>query len=260
MDAPLVSRRAALTRAFRLASAAAVATTLGCDIEASARSGTPASRPTSEATPASTPRATPSVAPLAPTAPPEVRLDIVPTALAIPTLAIHAPIAPARGVRGAGGQYEIAVPESGIVSPNHLIGDKSINNVWVLGHSRWHKVPQLLYTLAGLNRGDPIALAGYDQAAKRDLPNLTFEVDRLVLADTHTAATELYGATPRRPRLIIQTSARQAHDPAWILDRATIEAKAGIDLAGDIDDLTAYLLLLVIAPLREDSLMRLVAG
>ncbi len=39
-----------------------------------------------------------------------------------------------------------------------------------------------------------------------------------------------------------------------------IEAKAGIDLAGDIDDLTAYLLLLVIAPLREDSLIRLVAG
>ena len=254
-----ISRRAALARIGKLGSVTLAAAVLGCDIDDSSTSPSPAPARTAEATSAPALTAVPSRTPAAPTPPPEVRLDIVPTALAIPTLAIHAPIAPALGVRGSGGLYEIAVPESGIVSPNRLIGDKSVNNVWILGHSRWHRVPQLLYTLPGLNRGDPIAVAGYDQAGGRDLPNLTFEVDRLVLADTDTTAAALYGDTPRLPRLIIQTSARQAYDPEWILDRTTLESKADIDLAGDIEDLSRYLLLLVIARLREDSLASLLA-
>jgi len=214
-----------LARGLRFGSAAALAALVGCTVEAST---------TSEAPPPPTPLATPAapIATTAATATPyvrEVRLNLVPEAMRIPSLGIDAPVAPAEVLAGTGGASEIVVPTSGIVSPNHLLGDESINNVWILGHSRWHRVPQLLYTLA----------------------------DRLVLADTETTARRVYDGVPAVPRLIIQTSARQAYDPEWILDRGAILAKAEVDLAGDMDDLTRYLLLLVVARLREDSLAML---
>jgi hypothetical protein len=184
----------------------------------------------------------------------ETHVDLVPSALAIPALAIDAPVGPAEVATDESGVSTIAVPTSGIVSPNHLLGDHSVNNVWILGHSRWHKVPQLLYHLANLEPGDTIEVDGTDRASGRPLPQLTFEVDRLVLSDTETTADLVYGATPKTPRLIIQTSARQAWDPNWILDRDTILAKADVDLAGEMDDLARYLLLLVSASLRADSL------
>lgn len=225
MDASPISRRAVLARGLRFGSAAALAALVGCTVEAST---------TSEAPPPPTPLATPAapIATTAATATPyvrEVRLNLVPEAMRIPSLGIDAPVAPAEVLAGTGGASEIVVPTSGIVSPNHLLGDESINNVWILGHSRWHRVPQLLYTLA----------------------------DRLVLADTETTARRVYDGVPAVPRLIIQTSARQAYDPEWILDRGAILAKAEVDLAGDMDDLTRYLLLLVVARLREDSLAML---
>jgi hypothetical protein len=249
----LLSRRAALVRAWKFGSAAALASLVGCTVEASTRSEAPA-------TPAATPlAATPSPTPTLPATrtptprPSEVRLDLVPLTLRIASLGIDAPVAPAEIVQdAAGGPPEIVVPTSGIVSPNRLLGDRSVNNVWILGHSRWHRVPQLLYTLAGLDAGDTIEVGGLDQATGRHLEALSFEVDRLVLADTETTATRVYGPTPKLPRLIIQTSARQAWDPEWILDRDIILAKAEVDLAGDMDDLSRYLLLLVTAHLRKD--------
>jgi hypothetical protein len=189
-----------------------------------------------------------------------VRLDLVPATLTIPRLGIDAPVGPAEVVAAASGTPEIVVPTSGIVSPNSLLGDHSVNNVWILGHSRWHKVPQLLYSLANLDAGDAIEVAGTDRTTSRDVAALTFEVDRLVLADTETTADLVYGATPKAPRLIIQTSARQAWDPDWILDREAVLAKADVDLAGEMDDLSRYLLLLVKADLSPASLAMLLVS
>jgi hypothetical protein len=259
MDAPLLTRRAALARALKFGSAAAIAAAVGCHVEG-AREPTPAPRASLEATPRPTRTATPYVTPSpSPTPPPEVRLDVIPTALSIPTLGIEAPVFPAQTAAGAGGSYEILVPESGLVSPNHLIGDHSVNTVWILGHSRWHRVPQLLYTTANLNAGDTIAVAGRDRRTERELSALTFEVERLVLTDQEFAGREIY-AQRAQPRLILQTSVRQLYDPEWILDRATLEAKAEVAVETSVDDLSRYLLLLVVGRLREESMASLLAN
>ncbi len=260
MDAPLLSRRAALARALKFGAAATVAALVGCDAD-DPREGVPSPQATFEATPRPRRTAAPYVTPspsLTPR-PAEVRLDVLPTALRVPALGIEAPVLPAQTAPGTGGNYEILVPESGLVSPNHLIGDHSINTVWILGHSRWHRVPQLLYTAADLNVGDTIGVGGRDRLTDRELPGLTFEVERLVLADQESAGREIY--TPRtQPRLIVQTSVRQLYDPEWILDRVTLEAKAEVAVETSVDDLSKYLLLLVVGRLREDSLASLLAN
>lgn len=258
MDAPLLTRRALFAHALTFGSAAALAAIVGCDVEA--REAPPTPLPTLEVTPrpahTAAPYVTPSPSPIP--RPAEVRLDVLPTALRIPALGIEAPVFPAQTAAGSGGSYEIIVPESGLVSPNHLIGDHSINMVWILGHSRWHRVPQLLYTTANLNAGDTIAIGGRDRRTDREL-GLTFEVERLVLTGQESAGREIY-AQRTQPRLILQTSVRQLYDPEWILDRATLEAKAEVAVETSVDDLTRYLLLLVVGRLREDSMASLLAN
>jgi hypothetical protein len=250
----LLSRRAVLTAGLKFGSATALAALVGCTVEAATRSEAPTPPAPPVATPTPTSTLGRRLAPTSTLRPIETRLDFMPSSLAIPALGIDAPVAPAEVAAGESGLPEIAVPASGIVSPNHLLGDHSVNNVWILGHSRWHKVPQLLYTLANLDAGDVIELGGVDQATGRELQPLTFDAERLVLADTETTAELVYSATPTTPRLVIQTSARQTWDPDWILDRDTVLRKADVDLAGGMDDLSTYLLLLVTATLSADSL------
>ena len=59
------------------------------------------------------------------------------------------------------------------------------------------------------------------------------------------------------PRLVLQTSARQAGDPTWILDRASVEPRIEYLVRGDREDPSVYLVLLVIASLTPQSLARL---
>jgi hypothetical protein len=264
-----VSRRAALTRILKAGTGMLALGAVGyAAARAAANEGAPPIRNTPVYTP---PPKSPAPADLvnglpptefAPTATPEprdLRLHLIPTELRIPSLDIDAPVGPAETAPGSGGR-ELLVPNSGLVSPNHLIGDMAINNVWILGHSRWHRVPQLLYTLADLDAGDRIAVAAHDPTSGRSLPTLSFEVDRLILADTELAGREIYAPTPDRPRLIIQTSVRQAYDPEWILDRPTLEAKADVAVTTSVDDLAKYLLLLVTAELSDDTFASLLAN
>ena len=257
MDHRPASRRVALTRALRLGAAAAFAATVGdvgaARLDAAARPATSRAAANLETPALVRPEARAATTPEVPRA---VRLTIVPTGLAIPALGIDAPIAPAELSDGG---HEIVVPESGLVSPNRLLGDDAINRIWVLGHSRGHLVPQLLYTVGDLEAGDHIEVAGSDLATGRPLPTLTFEVERLVVADVETTGKYVYGPPPDAPQLVIQTSARQAWDPAWILDRERLLAKAELDLAGDIDDLARYLLLLVTARLQPEALASILA-
>lgn len=259
---PVLSRRAALVRMLKLGIAPVTFVMVGWQVKQSTGSEQPSPQSALQPPLAATavPTAPLDVTPMPSPRPIELRLDVIPARLMIASLGIDAPVATAQTARGPGGAYEIVVPESGIVSPNSILGNKSVNNVWILGHSRWHRIPQLLYTLASLNPGDDIAIAGTERATGRELPTLPFEVDRLILADTDTTAAEVYGVQPEIPRLIIQTSARQAWDPEWILDRDTILSKAEVNLAGDMDDLSRYLLLLVTARLHEDTLAALLAN
>ncbi|MGE3410742.1 MAG: hypothetical protein AB7L91_00740 [Dehalococcoidia bacterium] len=185
------------------------------------------------------------------------RLDLVPTRLMMWRVGIDAPVGPAGTVIGAGGQPEIEVPESGVVTPNPSLGERSVNNAWIVGHSRWHRVPQLLYTLPLAEIGDRIEIEGIDRASGDALPRLTFEVESLVIADTETTGRRVYGPTPTLPRVIVQTSARQTYDPEWILDRELVLPKCEVDLAGPIDDLSRYLLMLVIGRIADASLAEL---
>lgn len=259
MPARPLPRRDAIRHALRLSSAVALAAIVGCDAQASTESPptstAPAAippggeeRPRTESTPVAS-RSLPA----------SLRLNIVPTRLMILRVGIDAPVDAASLSRGLGGRVEIEVPESGVVSANASLGDRSVNNAWIVGHSRWHRVPQLLYTLPLAEVGDRIELEGVDGASGRPLPRLGFEVESLVIADTETTARRVYGPTPALPRVIVQTSARQTYDPEWILDRELVLPKAEVDLAGAMDDLSRYLLLLVIAHIDEASL-RLLAS
>jgi hypothetical protein len=264
MSAPLITRRAALARAFKFASVAAIAAAAGYDLEPRAQPSTPAPAPHAVLDPPPTPASTvaPYVTPesTATPRPAEVRLAVMPTQLAIPSLGIDAPVWPAQTAAAAEGGYELLVPESGLVSPNHLLGDQTVNNIWILGHSRWRRVPQLLYTVADLNVGDPITVTGRDLATDSEMAPLTFEVDRLILVDVELAGREIYEAPRKIPRLIIQTSVRQLYDPEWILDRAVLEAKAEVAVTTSVDDLSRYLLLLVVAEVQEETLAALLAN
>lgn len=257
MQARRLSRRDALRSAFRGGGALALAAAVGCDVRASSES-TPVSIPPSPET-GETPR-TAVTAVAAPKPPEALRRDIVPTRLTILRAGIDALVGEAATAWGADGHLEVVVPESGVVTPNPRLGGQSVNNAWIVGHSRWHRVPQLLYTLPLLDVGDRIGLEGTDGASGRAWPALTFEVERLMLTDTETTARLVYGPTPRVPRLILQTSARQTYDPEWILDEQTVLGKAEVDLAGRMDDLTRYLLYLVVARIGDTSLVTLASS
>ncbi|MGE0230073.1 MAG: hypothetical protein AB7I38_03090 [Dehalococcoidia bacterium] len=259
MTARPLSRRDTLRHAFRFSSALAVAALVGCDAQASTERPPTSTATPQEADAASTPSrtATPASTPALPST---WRLDLVPTRLMMWRVGIDAPVGLAETVIGAGGHPEIEVPESGVVTPNPSLGERSINNVWIVGHSRWHRVPQLLYTLPLAEIGDRIEIEGVDGASGSALPRLAFEVESLVIADTETTARRVYGATPALPRVIVQTSARQTYDPEWILDRELVLPKSEVDLAGPIDDLSRYLLMLVVGRITDAALAELVAG
>lgn len=251
-----LQRRDAIRNIFRLGSALALAATIGCEAHASTEA-VPDATPTPEDSAGVTHRppratATPTRRP-----PMSLRRQIVPTRLMIWRVGIDAPVTAAEMVRGASGQLEIEVPESGVVTPNASMDDHAVNNAWIVGHSRWHRVPQLLYTLPLVQVGDRMEVESVDGVSDAPLPRLTFEVTDLVVADTETTARRVYGPTPEVPRLIVQTSARQTYDPEWILDRDLILPKSEVDLAGPMDDLSRYLLLLVVGRITDASLTTL---
>ncbi len=262
MDVPLLDRRSAMTRLLRL-SAGFVVAGIGCGVrstapDSTARAATPAA-PTPTPTAAPTPPAQPDARAAAAT-PPELRLNLLAHTLEIPALQLRTVVRPAESTRNALGRPEIVVPDHGLVTANAMLGRNAINNIWILGHSRWMGVPQLLFRLPELRVGDDILVAGQERTTNTDVPLLTFRTQRLVLTDIDSAPKELYGARPRIPRVVLQTSARQAGDAAWILDRRAIEAKAERRLDGDIDDPRKYLLLLVIGELLPEHVADLAAG
>ncbi|HRC62324.1 MAG: hypothetical protein K1X87_11395 [Dehalococcoidia bacterium] len=259
MPAGPLQRRDAIRHAFRLGSALALAAVVGCDAQASTEPPlTSATAPI--ASPDASQRAERATSTPARPLPTSVRRDLVPTRLMIWRVGIDAPVTAAEVAPGANGQLEIEVPESGVVTANASLGGHSTNNAWVVGHSRWHRVPQLLYTLPLVQAGDRMELESVDGATGARLPRLTFEVTELVVTDTETTARRVYGPTPDVPRLIVQTSARQTYDPEWILDRELVLGKSQVDLAGPMDDLSRYLLLLVIGRIEEASLRVLAGG
>lgn len=157
-------------------------------------------------------------------------------------------------VRNAQGRPEIVVPNHGVVSPNANLGRNSVNNVWILGHSRWAGVRQPMFRLGDMRAGDLVTIAGFDRTRRQDLPALEFRAERFIVADLESATTEIYAGRRTAPRLVLQTSARQAGELTWILDRPTVEPHAEYLVRGDREDLSTYLVLLVIAKLTPESL------
>ena len=200
-------------------------------------------------TPTGTP--TPPAVPSPTAAPPaELRLSLVASRLAIPRIGLDAAVDVATVVRGADGRAEIVVPDHGIVTPNRALGRNSVNNVWLLGHSRWRGVPQALHQLGALNVGDPVVIDAVEQARGREFPALEYRVTRCVLTDREAGSRVIYGQRTR-PRLVIQTSVREAGVRDWILDRGLLESKVERVMDGVPDDPAKYLLLVVIAELTD---------
>jgi hypothetical protein len=189
--------------------------------------------------------------------PDELRLSILPSTLAIPAVDMSVPVEAARMIRNAQGRSEIVVPEHSVVSPNAALGRNGVNNIWILGHSRWQGVPQVMHRLDAVRRGDLVTITGFERTRSQHLPALDFHAERIVVADLESATAEIYQPRPRFPRLILQTSARQSGERAWILDRRTVEASAEFRVRGDPDDPSRYLVLLVIAELTPAALTSL---
>jgi hypothetical protein len=187
----------------------------------------------------------------------DLRLSILPNTLVIPAVELDVPVEPAPTIRNAQGRPEIVVPNHGVVSPNMGLGRNSVNNVWILGHSRWAGVRQPMYQLGQVRAGDLVTIAGFERTRRQELPALDFQAERIIVADIDSATAEIYQPRRALPRLILQTSARQAGERAWILDRYAVEPHAEYVVRGDPEDPAVYLVLLVIAGLTPDSLTRL---
>jgi hypothetical protein len=157
-------------------------------------------------------------------------------------------------VRNAQGRPEIVVPNHGVVSPTENLGRNGVNNVWILGHSRWAGVRQPMYQIGNVRAGDLVTIAGFERTRRQELPALEFRAQRLVVADIESATAEIYRAQRSAPRLILQTSARQAGERPWILDRDTLEPHIEYIVRGDREDPSVYLVLLVIATLTPEAL------
>lgn len=186
---------------------------------------------------------------------PELRLNIIPHALTIPRVGLDVPVEPAAVTgRGIISRPEIVVPNYGVVSPNLNLGRNSVNNIWILGHSRWAGERQPMFRLSAVRKGDLITVAGFERTRRQDLPALEFVAERLVIADTESATNEIYQSPRAVPRLVMQTSARVTGERLWILDRPTLEPHVEYVVRGDRDDPALYLVLLVFAALTPDSL------
>lgn len=95
-----------------------------------------------------------------------------------------------------------------MASPNAALGRNGVNNIWILGHSRWTGVRQVMYRLGAVRPGDLITISGSERTRGQDLAALDFRAERMLVADIESATAEIYQARPRLPRLVLQTSAR----------------------------------------------------
>jgi hypothetical protein len=199
-----------------------------------------------------------------PTATPEVvRQDIRATRLSIPVLGIDSEVQGSMTVpytyvpppgcppRDTEETQTVTVPNQGIATPaDNLEGLE--NRAWIFGHSRWLGVEGLFYGLLELNPGDELFIDGVDRDTGAAISGKRFVVDGLYLADTDSGETLLNAEAPEdipaEPEVVLQTSVREdgAGKP-WILDQATLLAKATNTVEGDLDDPCKYLLLFVTA-------------
>jgi hypothetical protein len=241
-----LTRREAIAGALRAGGGLLAAGVTACGPGAI---GAPSSPATSTPSPPSTSSPAPSGTP-----PAELRLSILPHSLVIPAVQLKVPVEPAAMIRNGQGRPEIVVPNHGIVGPNLNLGRNSANNVWILGHSRWAGVRQPLYRLGDVRAGDLVSIAGFERTRRQDLPAIEFRAERFLVADIESATAEIYQPRRSAPRLILQTSARQTGESAWILDRDSVEPRAEFRVRGDREDPSIYLVLLVIAALTPESL------
>lgn len=246
-----LTRREVLRRALVGGAGVLAASTVGCGAGASAltaaSSSMVATPEPSTATPTLPPLVTPSPTP---TPPPELRLNLVTPRLVLPRIGLDTAVEVASMVRGADGKPEIVVPERGVVTPNRSLGRNGVNNIWLLGHSRWRGVPQALHPLGHLSVGDEVVIDATEAGRGREFTHLEYRVTRCVLTDREAGARVVYA--PRlRPRVVIQTSVRQDYSTDWILDRRLLESKVEVVLDGAPDDPSKYLLLMVVAELTD---------
>ena len=106
----------------------------------------------------------------------------------------------------------LTVPNSGITTPADAIEGLE-NKAWVLGHSRWAGVNQLLYVLQDINLGDEVIIDGVDRMTGEALAGQRFVVDAIYLTDIDSGETLINAAgpqdIPREPTVISQTSVRE---------------------------------------------------
>lgn len=208
--------------------------------------------PTTSPSPSPTPTATP---------PPTIRA----TRLRIPSLGIDAEVQRSEIVPNTGsvpvgcpahppGGTTLTVPEAGIATPVEAFPGLE-GTAWIYGHSRWQGVPGLFAALQSINVGDELFLDGITYEGDAVIEDQRFVVDGIYLADTDSGGALVTPsdpeARPRSARVVLQTSVRERGEGrAWILDRATIEARAETLVEGDVDDPCKYLLLFVVATVR----------
>jgi hypothetical protein len=169
----------------------------------------------------------------------------------LPTATVPSDYVPEPGCPPAPDDAEtLEVPNQGIATPAESIEELG-NKIWIFGHSRWAGVPGLFFGLQDVGPGDEVLVDGVDRVTGEALAGLRYVVNGIYLADTESGGAFLYAddasETPPEPVVVLQTSVRERGDRPWILDRATVLAKAENLVQGDLDDPCKYLLLFVTA-------------
>lgn len=150
------------------------------------------------------------------------------------------------------------VSDHGGVTPDFKVLSME-NKIWIFGHSSWQGVPQDLYRLQDINKGDEVVIDVQERETQKRYDNLKFTIQDLVLTDTD-GGTDLLnsGEAPIFPYLMMQTSVREdGVGKKWILNRDLLMSKARVLIEGDIDDPTKYLLLFANGLIRFDQIARL---
>lgn len=255
-------------RRFSFAWALLLLLTAGCGTDAVTEPGpspfaTPGDTSTASAT-RTAPRTPATIAPTTqPTAEPTVALALPATRLRIPSSGIDEVIqasevvpststVPVGCAAPAPGATTLSVPERGIATPAERIEGLE-GTSWIFGHSRWLGAPGVFFALQHIEEGDEVLVDGVDRRSGRLLTGVRFVVASIYLADTDSGGALVYRDDPTAStRIVMQTSVRErGDDRPWILDQATIEAKATVVVDGDLDDRCKYLLLFVVATLAE---------
>lgn len=219
-----------------------------------ATSETPAATATATVTASAAPSATPTAE--------AIRQDLRATRLTIPSLGIdvdvqRSEVIPDTTQPGPGcpatpaSQQTLTVPSQGIATPE-MGFDGLENKAWIFGHSRWQGEPGVFFALQDINIGDELFVDGVDRQTGEVITDQRYIVDALYLSDRTSGGALITAATPEdiplRPTVILQTSVRETGpDRPWILDEATLRAKATNAIEGDLDDPCNYLLLFVMA-------------